>query len=66
MRLFIIIAFQVFFRICYQERLEVNGAHHLLVYADSVTILGGNINTTKKKTLSEAIREANLEVNTEE
>jgi hypothetical protein len=50
-----------------QERLELNGTHKLLVYADNVNILEENTNTlTKnKEALLEAIREVGLEVDTE-
>jgi hypothetical protein len=37
-----------------QEGLKLNEAHHLLVYADDVNLLGGNIDTIKsdKRTLN--------------
>jgi hypothetical protein len=30
------------------ESLTFNGTHHLLVYADDVTVLGGSLHTVKK------------------
>jgi hypothetical protein len=30
-----------------KQGLELNGTHQLLVYADGVVLLGGNINATK-------------------
>jgi hypothetical protein len=49
-------------------RLEFNGTHQLLVYADDVNLLGDSINTIKKITQSliDASKEVSLKVNTEE
>ena len=48
-----------------QDGLQLNGTHQLLVYADDVNILGGNMHTTKKN--AEAIviasKETGLEIN---
>jgi hypothetical protein len=51
----------------HQERLKLNGTHHLLVYADDVNVLYENINTIKKttETLLEDNKEDGVEVNTE-
>jgi hypothetical protein len=45
------------------DGLELNGIHHLLVYADNVNTLDKNINTIMKS--KEALLEAGLEVNRE-
>jgi hypothetical protein len=52
--MFIVIAFQLCFRICHQEglrklgRIGIDRTHQLLLCADDVSTLGGNINTIKK------------------
>jgi hypothetical protein len=50
-----------------QVSLELNETHQLLDYADSVNLLGSSINTVKEntKTLSEAGRDVDLEINEE-
>jgi hypothetical protein len=50
-----------------QKRMEMNGTHQLLVYANDVNMLRGNINTVKTNTeaLVNASNEVDLEVNTE-
>jgi hypothetical protein len=51
-----------------QEGLILNGAHHLLAYANDVNIVGENIryHTEKKtKALLDASKEVGLEVNAE-
>jgi hypothetical protein len=47
--------------------LKLNGAHQLLAFADDVTRLGDNIDTTKKntETLIDASKEVGLEINVE-
>jgi predicted Co/Zn/Cd cation transporter (cation efflux family) len=46
----------------------LSGAHHLLVYADDVIIVGENIDTIQKNTkaLLDASKEVGLEVNPKE
>jgi hypothetical protein len=48
-----------------QDGLELNGTHHLLVYADDINILGGNVHTVKEnaETLVVATKEIGLVVN---
>jgi hypothetical protein len=48
-----------------QDGLKLNDIYQLLVYADDVIILGGSINTVKKKAESfvAASKETGLEVN---
>jgi hypothetical protein len=48
-----------------QLGLKLNGTHHLLVYADDVYLLGGNIDAVKKytETFIYASKELRLEVN---
>jgi hypothetical protein len=48
-----------------QDRLKLNGAQQLLVYADYVNTVGGNLHTIKKTTeaLKVASKETGLEVN---
>jgi len=50
-----------------QDGLKLNGTHHLLVYTDYVTILGGSVHTIKKNTenLVVASKKIGLEGNTE-
>ena len=47
-----------------QSGLELNGTHQLLVYADGVNMLGGNVHTIKEntETLVVASKETRLEV----
>jgi hypothetical protein len=47
--------------------LKLNETHQLLVYDDDVNLLGDNIDSVKKNrgTLIHAIKEVDLEVNTE-
>jgi hypothetical protein len=50
-----------------QEGLKLNGTHQILVCADDVNLLGGNIHSMKKNTeaLVVASKEIGLEVNAE-
>jgi hypothetical protein len=50
-----------------QVGLKLNGTHEMLVCADYVTLLGGNIDTIGKNTeaVIDASEEVGLEVNTE-
>jgi hypothetical protein len=50
-----------------QDGLKLNGTHQLLVYADDVNILGGNIHSIKKNAedLMIASKKIGLEVNAE-
>jgi hypothetical protein len=53
--------FQICFRINHhKEKLELNGTHQLLFYADYITLLGEKVNTTMRK--SEALTDAGNEV----
>jgi len=49
-----------------QDSLKLNGTHQLLIYADDVNILGGNVHTYIKKNTNAFIvhiKEIGLEVN---
>jgi hypothetical protein len=49
-----------------QVEQKLNGTHHLLAYADDVSLLGENIDTTKNTgTLIDASKEVGLAVNVE-
>jgi len=48
-----------------QKALKLSGTHHLLVYANDVTVLGGSVHTIKKNAepLVVASKEIGIEVN---
>jgi hypothetical protein len=48
-----------------QVELKLSGIHQLLVYADNVNLLGGNIDTIKENagTLTDDSKEVGIEVN---
>jgi hypothetical protein len=50
-----------------QVGLKLNGTHQLLAYADDVNLLGDNIDTIKKNTitLTDASKEVGIEINVE-
>jgi hypothetical protein len=50
-----------------QEGLKLNGTHQLLAYVDDVNLLGDNIDTAKKNTVTliDASKEVGLEINIE-
>jgi hypothetical protein len=62
----IVIAFQLCIRICLQEGFDLKGTHQLLVYGDSVNVLGEDISMIKNtETVLRPSREAGLEGSTE-
>jgi hypothetical protein len=58
----IAIAFQLCFRRVQvsQDGLKLNGTHQLLVYADDINVLGGNVRTIKEN--AEALLVASKEI----
>jgi hypothetical protein len=65
------IFYHLCFRICHykgskhQAGLKLGGTHQLLLYADDVSLLGSDVNTTNITALINSIKEVGIEVNKE-